>query len=855
MESPSPPASASSTQGSLLSATQGGPRFYRLFEVKVCHQAVGHSQRGLRATCGCASFHATRLKTFKGGFACPHSHAVDLKGAHGNLATPSASLLLLFPTFHRRRQGARGLASILNKFLPRQEATKKHIVAESSVAPPRKRGGGGAWRAFIHMSCKNHRFQASDMQRLREEYWALSAEDYSYFKAMGRQATQSHSHGVGAFPALSRRTRRHRPEAQADQEATVQRNERSQRLSTEFTALAQAGEGVSAQLLTAGDMDFYIKTLAAHAAQTKLDKAKQELATEQVIVENSQVQIEELLSQRQLLRDLHCNWHATSLTDTCPALVAVFGPESMRGVAAPASIEQEAKDWENRHVQIEQASWPQPAQQKLQEQPLCWRQGFCSCRGKGRQLRKIHGALKRAIKNICLDPAVTTKIQEGHLLIHWQSARRQQGAGMKPGPSATSAAEGPGTQPALPTPHIQENYFTFVPIYYLKPWRPTFALFQLPDGREMAALPTLRLQEQGLLQGSYHFRCCTTQAGHPHFIGVWEFLDQLNLQSNWYIKLWWASDKTQPTHQRLRLHASPASYPSVLVWDGDDRKRRPPIHELCGAPPKRPCRDMSAQLAHDGERDADANHSDRSQSDDRSQDVDTDGEGEPRQASGNNPENHTLAVGDADEAEDPAGILERALELLAAEVQELRDEQRQQQTAGSSSSSSSTTSSSSSSSTTSSASRESSLGANSPRPNNLENIAVGEPSGSQAAGQRRGHAPTTHSWGFFLRGRILSKVAACLATPHCCVSPSTFFFQGRAVEIPDSYVEEVQTRKKPAHNANSLLPLSDLTWPTKVCSVLHRSGEAQQAFKTDGKYLVLIRGIQGGPNLHCVLEP
>ena len=73
----------------------------------------------------------------------------------------------------------------------------------------------------------------------------------------------------------------------------------------------------------------------------------------------------------------------------------------MRDVDPPDSVEQEAKDWEKRHVQLEQASWTQ-TEQRLQEHPLCWRQGFCTCRGKGLQLKSIHGALRRAMKNISL---------------------------------------------------------------------------------------------------------------------------------------------------------------------------------------------------------------------------------------------------------------------------------------------------------------------------------------------------------------------------------------------------------------------------------------------------------------------
>ena len=160
-----------------------------------------------------------------------------------------------------------------------QEA-KTPSAPTSSKASGNKRGGGGAWRAFVHMASKHQRFTASDMGRLSEEYWALSQEDYNHLKSMGDQACKAHSAGLGSFPALSRRTRQHRPEAHADREAKLQTQHDSERLSTELRDLILTGEGVSPEFLAKGNMDFYLKGLSTHATRTKLEHAKKQAGTE-----------------------------------------------------------------------------------------------------------------------------------------------------------------------------------------------------------------------------------------------------------------------------------------------------------------------------------------------------------------------------------------------------------------------------------------------------------------------------------------------------------------------------------------------------------------------------------------------
>ena len=368
---------------------------------------------------------------------------------------------------------------------------------------------------------------------------------------------------------------------------------------------------------------------------------------------------------------------------------------------------------------------------------------------------------------------MTKKIQEGYLLIHWQSSRRQA-SGVAQGGSA-APSEGPpkdATSCTTPKPHSQENYFTHVPVYYLSPWRPTFALFKLTDGREIGHLPTLHLAEASILQGCYHLSCCFTDSGHLHFIGVWEFLNQLNLESNWHIQMWWASESTQPTHQRCRLHAAPSSYPPVLVWNGTSRGRRRPLHELHGAPSKRVCRRRAAEHSHsEHQQEANVSHADTLQSDETSQEGDTDEEADrtasaSARTSGTDPNNESISgavEANAHEAE-LRGVFEQALDAAAADMDQFRGELEEQQRTIASSSSSSTSSSSSSSTT----SREPSPPVP-PPPDHR--VAGGGAVGGSQPGHRRLHPPISHSWGCLLSGPLThSPFKAHKALCKCYIS-------------------------------------------------------------------------------------
>eukprot|EP00971_Amphidinium_carterae_P334735 6470178-Amphidinium_carterae.2 len=65
---------------------------------------------------------------------------------------------------------------------------RKHVESEAdeNVASKRRRGGGGAWRAFQQLQFQGRKFSAELIRELSEKYRALSAEERLYYEEVGR---------------------------------------------------------------------------------------------------------------------------------------------------------------------------------------------------------------------------------------------------------------------------------------------------------------------------------------------------------------------------------------------------------------------------------------------------------------------------------------------------------------------------------------------------------------------------------------------------------------------------------------------------------------------------------------------
>ena len=104
----------------------------------------------------------------------------------------------------------------------------------------RKRGGGGgAWRAYVHMESKRQKFDKESLASMAKRYQGLSREKKAELEQIGRQGTLLHGDGGPAFPSFSQRAAgaRDRMDGAAREDAQMARGERAHMIETELQAL------------------------------------------------------------------------------------------------------------------------------------------------------------------------------------------------------------------------------------------------------------------------------------------------------------------------------------------------------------------------------------------------------------------------------------------------------------------------------------------------------------------------------------------------------------------------------------------------------------------------------------------
>ena len=87
-----------------------------------------------------------------------------------------------------------------NRFVGKQRDLKFRRRTKKTVLE--RRGGGGAWRAFVSQRCKDE--AKACFKELAEEYQGLSAEQKAELKEVGRAATCAHRNGGISFGAVAR---------------------------------------------------------------------------------------------------------------------------------------------------------------------------------------------------------------------------------------------------------------------------------------------------------------------------------------------------------------------------------------------------------------------------------------------------------------------------------------------------------------------------------------------------------------------------------------------------------------------------------------------------------------------------
>ena len=95
-----------------------------------------------------------------------------------------------------------GETGVTNKDVLKQHTKKKQTRAR---APRKRRGGGGAWRAFVHHKMSGvARLDGQTMSALAVEYRSLSPSEKTVFVEAGKAAARAHRAGFDAFSTARR---------------------------------------------------------------------------------------------------------------------------------------------------------------------------------------------------------------------------------------------------------------------------------------------------------------------------------------------------------------------------------------------------------------------------------------------------------------------------------------------------------------------------------------------------------------------------------------------------------------------------------------------------------------------------
>ncbi len=157
-----------------------------------------------------------------------------------------------------------------------------------------KRGGGGAWRAFIHAKTKGgSRLTGADFSRLSQEYQNLSPADKEFYQVAGERGAQAHAAGFSSFGS--------QPES-GSRSSVVPR--------PGLTLGAVDGIGFSQEALVAMDpatmLQESLQYGGIHSFRTRFDIAKQQIKSicqKQLQPEGGQLVVQSKEQSTQLSKD------------------------------------------------------------------------------------------------------------------------------------------------------------------------------------------------------------------------------------------------------------------------------------------------------------------------------------------------------------------------------------------------------------------------------------------------------------------------------------------------------------------------------------------------------------------------
>jgi len=417
---------------------------------------------------------------------------------------------------------------------PPAEKGSKRRVRKDNVAKGKRRGGGGAWRAFISERCKA--VSKAVFSELAKEYRALPDEERARLRQDGAHAAAGYRHGGKSFGRVTRDVARATARSEALRRAVaLASNELADRSISSCLAVPMADVADEVKKLK---MDSWL-----------LAKMKRE-----------QTKVEEL--------DVH-RWRSEQgiqLRDKAIAANPAFAPFAGSLCGAPQEIgnkvivldwfvpfsvqlprlvtllEKKMKDaqacfltrWREMHTKVRHATLPAIAapKPKTRQTPTYFEAGICLCGLKGTLMWRLYRWIDEALKHFCNTASEKALLDTGNIIIRFTHKEYD------PHPVDFIG-------PLLPEP-IDDGLtgmFVVIALMYWKPYRPTYREF-LPLGIDA---DVGHLQLQGTNNYFTQWELCS------HFQGI---LPEMRL---WTLTCYSVHESTRPLHEldprRLEVEA------------------------------------------------------------------------------------------------------------------------------------------------------------------------------------------------------------------------------------------------------------------------------------------------------------
>ena len=307
-----------------------------------------------------------------------------------------------------------------------------------------------------------------DWQRLAQEYRELTEDERSHYQALGEAAHRTRKEGLNPFPVNS---------------ATAS----SERRHLMNTAQVKKMEAL--------EIDPIAKAVRDECRLKRDDrKARQKTALEQhsMLQQFHMDHIQQFLHRNRLLQSDTWEWRAFPFSGRTDALHCCLSAKQLAHSTALSNINptEAASQWEKSHLGISEADFPKMIGddagveiERKKRLTQCWEAGFCCC---GSGFGKVWARMWPNLR-IDREPQLKKGALEGDLILQWYCPEFTE-------PIPDDVADlGAYT------------FSTYIPMMYLRPWRPTFLLVE----HQPAESDDRRLAFRADLDEEGHLQCWT----------------------------------------------------------------------------------------------------------------------------------------------------------------------------------------------------------------------------------------------------------------------------------------------------------------------------------------------------------